>query len=220
MATRSSKRVVPKPDDMGLEGAQLGRRQKGTDQQRLSGKSLKQSLKFVDVTKRYVQGAQDAAEQKAIRVYVMQDYLRQKREPAGSIALPIMTGTVSDHVNRFRIVKESAARPKPGRPGQSKYDLSSSELIHHKGRPGQHSIPVSGSRNSSSMTDAKPWSDGWEVNLDSLSAEGPSPLSLKVSGSTGRMDPFSRLPIESSMETHGMLDYCNGLLLWLQLKQK
>jgi hypothetical protein len=63
-------------------------------------------LKFVDVTPRYLQGTWNTAEQKSIRIHVMQDFLRQKKNPVDVVEPPAMGSTVSSHVHRFRIAKD------------------------------------------------------------------------------------------------------------------
>lgn len=178
-----------------------------------------QGLKFVDVTPRYLQGQWNSAEQKAIRVHVMQDFLRQKKESIEPIEPPTMAGTVSSHVHRFRIAK-------PRHREDQSAEASSSQKVATISEQGRRStsprlsvttpIRVSRSLLESEMvklaTREQPSRLG-TLNADERVAVPTPQISPNLPGVMARMDTFARLPIDGSIETHKILDYCEQHVL-------
>jgi hypothetical protein len=176
-----------------------------------------QGLKFVDVTPRYLQGTRNSAEQRSIRVHVMQDFIRQKKQATDAVEPLAMAETISGHVHRFRISKPRLPDKPPGTESSQKVALGSEQSR----------------RSASSRTSSNTIRDGGGLaepetgDLASLHKpnhvgalpveERASALHLRISpnlpGVMARMDPFARLPIDGSLETHETLDYCEQHLL-------
>jgi hypothetical protein len=170
-------------------------------------------LKFVDVTPRYLQGTWNTAEQKSIRIHVMQDFLRQKKNPVDVVEPPAMGSTVSRHVHRFRIAK---ARPPAdnlaGTTSSQKAAVISDQSCR---RPASRSssTPMGGGEDLAQSEVAVPASTDRPSQCETLVAEEwPLASLLRMSpnlpGVMARMDPFAKLPIDGSLETHEILDYC------------
>ena len=184
------------------------------DKSILSTDKSSQGLKFVDVTPRYLQGTRNYEERKSIRVHVMQDFLRQKRLPVDTIEPPAMAGTVSSHVHRFRI-----AKPRP-REDQHAETVSSQEAAirsEQDCRSSTSSSPQTASmkcllgRHESAMANSSPRDQ--PNRCETLFAKEKTSVSFprlmpNLSGVVARMDPFARLPIDGSIQTHEILDYC------------
>jgi hypothetical protein len=181
-------------------------------------KNPSQGLKFVDVTPRYLEGIRNPAEQKSIRIHVMQDFLRQKKQPVDAIEPPAMAGTVSSHVHRFRIAK-------PRLQGDTHFQIISSQKVAMCSEQRRGSTP---SRTSSNTVRCS--GDLFESEMGVLTstdrsrhcgtffAEEKASLSRlrivpNLPGVMARMDPFAKLPIDGSTETHEILDYCKQHVL-------
>jgi hypothetical protein len=176
-----------------------------------------QGLKFVDVTPRYLQGTRDSVEQRSIRVHVMQDFIRQKKQATDALEPPAMAGTVSGHVHRFRISKPRLPDKPLGTELFQKAILGSQEsrqgvssrtfpntIRDVRGLPkSETGDPASGHQ---------PSHVGALPVEERVSASHPR-ISPNLPGVTARMDPFARLPIDGSLETHETLDYCEQHLL-------
>ncbi len=215
MAPRKKKRRLATDSDTLLEGSPLPVRP-GTTAKRLASaeSNCTRTLKFVDVTGRYVHGAhpQDEAEQKSIRVYVMQDYLRQKNNSSHRVVPPVMAQTVSSHVGRFRIAKDFASASK-FLPTVS----SNRGLIMHKDqnqedytRTHDQTIDVWDLPQESCFTSEYTMQlapDGSCFTPEDVVSQA-SRLFKNLLDGTAQIDPFARLPIDASMEIHEMLHYC------------
>ena len=173
-----------------------------------------QGLKFVDVTPRYLQGTRNYEERKSIRVHVMQDFLRQKRLPVDTMEPPAMAGTVSSHVHRFRIAKPRLREDKHAEPVSSQEAAICSE---QDCRSSASSSPQIASmtdflgRHESSMASLS--SRDERNRCETLFAKENASVSFprimpNLPGVMARMDPFARLPIDGSVQTHEILDYC------------
>ena len=170
------------------------------------------NLKFVDVTERYMHGAHSLAEQKSIRVYVMQDYLRQKSGSSHPVVPPVMAETISGHVGRFRIAKDSDSRPKSSAVGSStrEFTMFTDQYQENNTRnPGQAASLWSFSQDTSVIAESSIQGNPTESPFAEEAAFSQMPrLSQNLLDGTGRVDPFARLPIDASMEIHEMLHYC------------
>src|SRR2546421_339910 len=69
----------------------------------------------------------NSAEQRSIRVHVMQDFIRQKRQATDAVEPPTMAETVSGHVHRFRISKPRLPDKPPGTESSQKAALGSEQ---------------------------------------------------------------------------------------------
>jgi hypothetical protein len=180
-----------------------------------------QSLKFVDVTPRYLEGSRNPAEQKSIRIHVMQDFFRQKKQPVEAIEPLAMAGTVSSHVNRFRITK-------PRLPGDTHIGTVSSQKVVMCSEQRRRSTPSRTSSNTlrcsrdlfKSEMIVLPSTDqsshyGTLLAKEKASASPPR-IAPNLPGVMARTDPFARLPIDGSTKTHEILDYCKQHTLLLQ----
>jgi hypothetical protein len=174
-------------------------------------------LKFVDVTPRYLQGTRNSAEQRSIRVHVMQDFIRQKKQATEAVEPPAMAETVSGHVHRFRISKPRLPDKASGTESSQKVALGSE----------QSRRSASSGTSSSTIRDVGGLAEPETGDLASLHqpnhvgalpiGERASSPHLRISpnlpGVMARMDPFARLPIDGSLETHETIDYCEQHLL-------
>jgi hypothetical protein len=176
-----------------------------------------QGLKFVDVTPRYLQGTRDSVEQRSIRVHVMQDFIRQKKQATDALEPPAMAGTVSGHVHRFRISKPRLPDKPLGTESFQKAALGSQESR----RSASSGISPNTIRDVQGLSESE---TGDLASTRQPSHVGALPVEERVSaphlkispnlpGVMARMDPFARLPIDASLETHETLDYCEQHLL-------
>jgi hypothetical protein len=177
-----------------------------------------QDLKFVDVTPRYLQGTRNPAEQKSIRVHVMQDFLRQRKQLVDAVEPPAMAGTVSSHVHRFRIAKPRLPGDKPVGTMSSQKVAMCSEQSRRSTPPRTSSTTIGGSRDRPESETVVLASADQPSHCGTLLAEertsaSPPRISPILPGVMARMDPFARFPIDASIETHGILDYCEQHVL-------
>ena len=186
----------------------------GEKSEAFTGNSLR-GLKFVDVTPRYLHGSRDSGEQKSIRVHVMQDYLRQKKLPIHAIEPPAMAGTVSDHVHRFRIAKPRLRGDKHAEPLlSSEQAVTCPEERDQTTRSRRRdTAPTRGALDLQDvrMVDRSPCSKPTQVESARVrqmhSALTPR-IMPNLPGIVARMDPFARLPIDGTTQTHEIMDYC------------
>ena len=166
-------------------------------------------LKFVDVTPRYLQGTRDSVEQRSIRVHVMQDFIRQKKQTTDALEPPAMAGTVSSHIHRFRISKPRLPDKPLGTESQESRQSASS-------RTSPNTIRDVRGLTESETGDLASGHRSSHVGVlpveERVSAPHPK-ISSNLPGVMARMDPFARLPIDGSFETHETLDYCEQHLL-------
>jgi hypothetical protein len=165
-----------------------------------------QGLKFVDVTPRYLQGTWTPAEQKGIRIHVMQDFLRQKKQPVDVVEPPAMAATVSSHVHRFRIAK-------PRLPGDEPVGTASSQKAAMSSEQSRRITPSKSSGDIPEPETVILASADQPSRCEALLAQERASTSLlrispNLPGVMARMDPFARLPIDGSVDTHEILDYC------------
>jgi hypothetical protein len=176
-----------------------------------------QGLKFVDVTPRYLQGTRDSVEQKSIRVHVMQDFIRQKKQATDTLEPPAMAGTVSGHVHRFRISKPRLPDKPLGTESFQKATLGSQESRQSaSSRTSPNTIRDVRGLPDSETGDLASGHQSSHVGILPVEerVSGPHPkISPNLPGVMARMDPFARLPIDGSLETHETLDYCEQHLL-------
>jgi hypothetical protein len=176
-----------------------------------------QGLKFVDVTPRYLQGTQDSVEQKSIRVHVMQDFIRQKKQATPTLEPPAMAGTVSGHVHRFRISKPRLPDKPLGTESLQKATLGSQESPQStSSRTSPNTIGDIRGLPESETRDLVSGHQSGHVGVLPVEERvfAPHPkISPNLPGVMARMDPFARLPIDGSLETHETLDYCEQHLL-------
>jgi hypothetical protein len=176
-----------------------------------------QGLKFVDVTPRYLQGTRDSVEQKSIRVHVMQDFIRQKKQATPTLEPPAMAGTVSGHVHRFRISKPRLPDKPLGTESLQKATLGSQESPQStSSRTSPNTIGDIRGLPESETGDLVSGHQSSYVGVLPVEERVfvPHPkISPNLPGVMARMDPFARLPIDGSLETHETLDYCEQHLL-------
>jgi hypothetical protein len=164
------------------------------------------TLKFVDVTRQYSDGFYDAEEQKAIRAHVMQDFLRHKSGHEGLSIPAAMKDTVQEHVIRFRYARRNALRQNAA-PSTSYYrKIAMNRDRGHRTSANPlfriESIQLSAEAIATWIT---PPSDGYLANFADVAVP---PSTLIRSRLLGDRDPFARLPIDASSETHRTLHYC------------
>ena len=179
-----------------------------------------QGLKFVDVSRRYLQGIQDSVQQKSIRVHVMQDFLRQRKQPIDAVEPPAMAGTVSGHVHHFRIAKPRLPEDKASGTVPSQKVATWSEQSRQSTPPRSSSTTIGGSRDLSGSDMVVLASADQQRQCETLLAEerasaSPPRILPNLPGVMARMDPFARLPIDGSIQTHEILDYCEHHVLSL-----
>jgi hypothetical protein len=176
-----------------------------------------QGLKFVDVTPRYLQGTRDSVEQKSIRVHVMQDFIRQKKQATPTLEPPAMAGTVSSHVHRFRISKPRLPDKPLGTESFQKATLGSQESLQStSSKTSPNTIGDIRGLPESETGDLVSGHQSSHVGVLPVEERvfAPHPkISPNLPGVMARMDPFARLPIDGSLETHETLDYCEQHLL-------
>ena len=176
-----------------------------------------QGLKFVDVTPRYLQGTRDSVEQRSIRVHVMQDFIRQKKQATEALEPPAMAGTVSSYVHRFRISKPRLPNKPLGTESFQKTALGSQESRRStSSRTSPNTIrDVQGLSESETGDPASAHqpSHVWALPVEERAFAPHLKISPNLPGVMARMDPFARLPIDGSLETHETLDYCEQHLL-------
>ena len=178
----------------------------------LSLDQLSQGLKFVDVTPRYLRGTRNSEEQKSIRVHVMQDFLRQKKLPIDTTGTPTMAGTVSGHVHRFRIAKPRLREDEAGQPTEP---VSSRKAVAFPEQDHRSTLSRKLAPNSTKGSLAsQPSQSGTLCGEEKAPALLPR-IMPNLPGVTARMDPFARLPIDGSIQTHEILDYCELSVLLL-----
>lgn len=170
-------------------------------------------LKFVDVTPRYLQGTWNAAEQKSIRIHVMQDFLRQKKNPVDVVEPPAMGGTVSSHVHRFRIAKTRPPVDNLAGSTSPQKAAACSAQSRRRRASGSSLTPMRDPENvAESEVAILPSTDQPSQYETRVVEERPSASLLGISpnlpGIMARMDPFAKFPIDGSRETHEILDYC------------
>jgi hypothetical protein len=175
-----------------------------------------QGLKFVDVTPRYLQGTRDSAEQRSIRVHVMQDFMRQKKQATDAVEPPAMAETVSGHVHRFRISKPRLSDKPPGTESSQKVVLGSESRRSASSRTSSNTIGDVGGLAELETEDLALPHQPNHVEALPVEERASAPhlrISPNLPGVMARMDPFARLPIDGSLETHETLDYCEQHLL-------
>jgi hypothetical protein len=160
-------------------------------------------VKFVDVTRQYSDGYHDAEEEKSIRAYVMHDFLRHKSEPEKLSAPAAMKDRMQDHVIQFRYAKRNVLRHNTAPSHHRKLAMSrQSELGNSAHDPYQNESLEQGDE-AAAISRSTPSAESTDVDLSPTHS-----LLSDVLGDTGRRDPFARLPVDTSTETHRILHYC------------
>jgi hypothetical protein len=164
------------------------------------------TLKFVDVTRQYSDGFYDAEEQKGIRAHVMQDFLRHKSEHEELSIPAAMKDTVQEHVIRFRYATRNKLRQGATSSTSHHRKIAMNREVGHKtsANPPFRINSIQLSDEAIATWIAHP-SDEYLANSTDV-AVAPSPLIR--SSLLGDRDPFARLPIDASSETHRTLHYC------------
>ena len=159
-----------------------------------------------------LQGTRDSAEQRSIRVHVMQDFIRQKKQAIAALEPPAMAGTISGHVHRFRISKPRLLDKPPGIESFQKAALGSQESrcsASSKTSPNAtrdvEGLPRSETED---LPSAHQPSHVGALPVEERASEPRLRIAPNLPGVMARMDPFARLPIDGSRETHEILDYC------------
>lgn len=161
------------------------------------------SLKFVDVTRQYSDGYHDAEEQKSIRAYVMQEFLRHKSEPEKPSAPTVTKDTLQEHVIRFRYAKRNILRHNAATASSYQRKIAISRPLG----PSFTHVPYE--EESLRQEDAvSPPSNVFVAESADVALSPRPPLLSGMLGDTGRRDPFARLPVATSNETHRMIHYC------------
>ena len=175
-----------------------------------------QGLKFVDVTPRYLQGTRNSAEQRSIRVHVMQDFIRQKKQAADAVEPPTMAETVSGYVHRFRISKPRLPDKPPRSESSQKVALSSEQSRWSASSKTSNTVRdvegVAESETGDLASSHQPNHVG-ALPVEERTSTPHLRISPNLPGVTARMAAFARLPIDGSLETHETLDYCEQHLL-------
>jgi hypothetical protein len=147
----------------------------------------------------------------------MQDFIRQKKQATPTLEPPAMAGTVSGHVHRFRISKPRLPDKPLGTESFQKATLGSQESPHSTSSRTSPNI-IGDIRGLPESETGDLVSGHQSSHVGVLPVEervfAPHPkISPNLPGVMARMDPFARLPIDGSLETHETLDYCEQHLL-------
>ena len=158
-----------------------------------------QGLKFVDLSEEYVSGRRDAAEKKSIRVHVMQDFLRHRNEPevkhtrSPSVDAPV-------HIGRFRLAKPLASKRK-----LALLSTTSAPAIMERSHPDEENLDPKLFWDNE-LLEGDPATSAQEIGLG-IDALAPPRLPSMMLRNSSRGDPFLRLPIDATVETHEILEY-------------
>jgi hypothetical protein len=164
------------------------------------------ALKFVDVTRQYSDRFYDAEEQKAIRAHVMQDFVRHKSGHEELSIPAAMKDTVQEHVTRFRYATRNASRQNAA-PSTSYYRKIAMNREGGNKTSANPPFRIESIQPSAEAiaTGITPPSDEYLADFTNVAVP---PSTLIRSSLLGDRDPFARLPIEASSETHRTLHYC------------
>src|SRR5271155_1094487 len=217
MARKRRKHAATMSNNEQLKAGQAVVPTGGPEERMLAIDKPSQGLKFVDVTPRYLQGTRDSAEQRSIRVHVMQDFIRQKKQATDAVEPPAMAETVSGHVHRFRISKPRLPDKPPGTGSSQKVALGSEQSRRSaSSRTSSNTIRDVGGLAEPETGDLASPHQPNHVGALPVEERASAPhlrISPNLPGVMARMDPFARLPIDGSLETHETLDYCEQHLL-------
>ena len=150
-------------------------------------------------------------------MHVMQDFIRQKKQATDAVEPAAMAETVSGHVHRFRISKPRLPDKPPGTGSSQKVALGSEQSRRSaSSRTSSNTIRDVGGLAESETGDLASTHQPDHIMALPVEERASVPhlrISPNLPGVMARMDPFARLPIDGSLETHEMLDYCEQHLL-------
>lgn len=212
MAHKRRKEAAKMPNNEQLKAGQVIFLTGGSEEWMPAINKPSQGLKFVDVTPRYLQGTRNSAEQRIIRVHVMQDFIRQKKQATDAVEPPAMAETVSGHVHRFRISKPRLPDKPPGTELSQKVALGSEQSRRSaSSRTSSNATRGVAGLAESETGDLASTHQPNHIGALPIEERASAPhltISPNLPGVMARMDPFARLPIDGSLETHETLDYC------------
>ena len=158
-----------------------------------------QDLKFVDLSEEFVFGRRDAAEKKSIRVHVMQDFLRHRKEPEAKHTRTASTDA-HVHIGRFRLAKPPTSKRKLALPSTTSAPAAMERSYHDEENLDPKLFW------DKQLSEEDPAASAQEINLE-IDALPPPRLPTMMLRNSNRGDPFLRLPIDATIETHETLEY-------------